>query len=211
MNLQNSDDKTTMIFEKSIELFLKNGYNNTTLRMIQKETGLHSGSIYYVINGKTGILSMITEGFFGDILCRSSRIAREQSDDRLLLLLPPAFILYAASQSNCLSRLLSEIFCIESQRELITNMAAEWGLRYNKELKEPESKIMLDFFYGGLGSLIENESEISFKIKTLVSFSNNIVKDVDSDLKKLILKTVFDERLPFFGNEISKLDDSGVE
>ena len=73
MAQKNNEDKLLTITSRSIELFLRNGYEETTMRMIQDATGLHSGSIYYVINGKEGILLMISEGFIGDIMCRSSR------------------------------------------------------------------------------------------------------------------------------------------
>ena len=67
MNQKNGEDKQVLITQRSLELFLRHGYEETTMRMIQDATGLHSGSIYYVINGKEGILLLISEGFVGDI------------------------------------------------------------------------------------------------------------------------------------------------
>ena len=93
MTQNNGEDRALTIVTRSLELFLRNGYEETTMRMIQDATGLHSGSIYYVINGKEGIILTISEGFIGDIMCRSSRIAREIGDPRMNLLLPPAFLL----------------------------------------------------------------------------------------------------------------------
>ncbi len=205
MNQKNGEDKQILITQKSLELFLKHGYEETTMRMIQDATGLHSGSIYYVINGKEGILLLISEGFIGDIMCRSSRLARELNDPRLNLLLPPAFILYASTESKCMSRLLGQMFRIDSVLWLISSMAGEWASRI-KSLPNVDLNSSLPFVYGGIGSMIGTGMELNKGIRTMLPFLSAIIGNVEQEIVELIEKSVRDEKLPFYDLDITLID-----
>lgn len=205
MNQKNGEDKQVLITQKSLELFLRHGYEETTMRMIQDATGLHSGSIYYVINGKEGILLLISEGFVGDIMCRSSRIARELNDPRLNVLLPPAFILYASTESKCISRLLGQMFRTDSVLWLISSMAGEWASRI-KSLPDVDLNSALPFVYGGIGSMIGTGMELNKGIRTMLPFLSAIIGNVEQEIVELIEKSVKDEKLPFYDLDITLID-----
>lgn len=205
VQMQQNDNLDT-IFGRSVDLFLRHGYEETTLRMIQKATGLHSGSIYYAVNGKEGILSYVTEAFFGDILCRSSRISRERGDRRLLALLPPAFLLHAASGSVRLSRLLSQIFRIGSQMGILTKMADDWMSRCGSA-SEGVSRIgLLAFFYGGIGALISSDAGYEEKLDSMLMFAPPIAGEAEPGLKQMIMECVSSENLPFIGRDVDRMD-----
>ena len=205
MNQKNDEDKQVLITQKSLELFLRHGYEETTMRMIQDATGLHSGSIYYVINGKEGILLLISEGFVGDIMCRSSRIARELNDPRLNVLLPPAFILYASTESKCISRLLGQMFRTDSVLWLISSMAGEWASRI-ESLPDVDLNSALPFVYGGIGSMIGTGMELNKGIRTMLPFLSAIIGNVEQEIVELIEKSVKDEKLPFYDLDITLID-----
>ena len=205
MNQKNGEDKQILITQKSLELFLKHGYEETTMRMIQDATGLHSGSIYYVINGKEGILLLISEGFVGDVMCRSSRIARELNDPRLNVLLPPAFILYASTESKCMSRLLGQMFRTDSVLWLISSMAGEWASRI-ESLPNVDLNSSLPFVYGGIGSMIGTGMELNKGIRTMLPFLSAIIGNVEQEIVELIEKSVKDEKLPFYDLDITLID-----
>ncbi len=205
MNQKNGEDKQVLITQRSLELFLRHGYEETTMRMIQDATGLHSGSIYYVINGKEGILLLISEGFVGDIMCRSSRIARELNDPRLNVLLPPAFILYASTESKCISRLLGQMFRTDSVLWLISSMAGEWASRI-KSLPDVDLNSALPFVYGGIGSMIGTGMELNKGIRTMLPFLSAIIGNVEQEIVELIEKSVKDEKLPFYDLDITLID-----
>ena len=205
MNQKNGEDKQVLITQKSLELFLSHGYEETTMRMIQDATGLHSGSIYYVINGKEGILLLISEGFVGDIMCRSSRIARELNDPRLNVLLPPAFILYASTESKCISRLLGQMFRTDSVLWLISSMAGEWASRI-ESLPDVDLNSALPFVYGGIGSMIGTGMELNKGIRTMLPFLSAIIGNVEQEIVELIEKSVKDEKLPFYDLDITLID-----
>lgn len=205
MNQKNGEDKHVLITQRSLELFLRHGYEETTMRMIQDATGLHSGSIYYVINGKEGILLLISEGFVGDIMCRSSRIARELNDPRLNVLLPPAFILYASTESKCISRLLGQMFRTDSVLWLISSMAGEWASRI-ESLPDVDLNSALPFVYGGIGSMIGTGIELNKGIRTMLPFLSAIIGNVEQEIVDLIEKSVKDEKLPFYDLDITLID-----
>lgn len=205
MNQKNDEDKQVLITQKSLELFLRHGYEETTMRMIQDATGLHSGSIYYVINGKEGILLLISEGFVGDVMCRSSRIARELNDPRLNVLLPPAFILYASTESKCISRLLGQMFRTDSVLWLISSMAGEWASRI-ESLPDVDLNSALPFVYGGIGSMIGTGMELNKGIRTMLPFLSAIIGNVEQEIVELIEKSVKDEKLPFYDLDITLID-----
>ena len=205
MNQKNDEDKQVLITQRSLELFLRHGYEETTMRMIQDATGLHSGSIYYVINGKEGILLLISEGFVGDVMCRSSRIARELNDPRLNVLLPPAFILYASTESKCMSRLLGQMFRTDSVLWLISSMAGEWASRI-KSLPNVDLNSSLPFVYGGIGSMIGTGMELNKGIRTMLPFLSAIIGNVEQEIVELIEKSVKDEKLPFYDLDITLID-----
>lgn len=205
MNQKNGEDKQVLITQRSLELFLRHGYEETTMRMIQDATGLHSGSIYYVINGKEGILLLISEGFVGDIMCRSSRIARELNDPRLNVLLPPAFILYASTESKCISRLLGQMFRTDSVLWLISSMAGEWASRI-ESLPDVDLNSALPFVYGGIGSMIGTGMELNKGIRTMLPFLSAIIGNVEQEIVDLIEKSVKDEKLPFYDLDITLID-----
>ena len=205
MTQTNGEDRALTIVTRSFELFLRNGYEETTMRMIQDATGLHSGSIYYVINGKEGIILTISEGFIGDIMCRSSRIARKIGDPRMNLLLPPAFLLYASSVSECLSRLLRQMFRIDSVMELTTSMAKEWASRLDiREGCDLDGAV--SFIYGGIGSLIRTGTGLRSGISTMLPFLSVLMGETGSDILDIVERTVTEEDLPFYDMYITEID-----
>ena len=205
MAQKNNEDKLLTITSRSIELFLRNGYEETTMRMIQDATGLHSGSIYYVINGKEGILLMISEGFIGDIMCRSSRIARELGDPRLNVLLPPAFLLHATSSSKCMSRLLGQMFRTDSVMMLISTMAKEWSSRVDMP-DDIDIDSALSFIYGGLGSMIRTDKGLREGMGVMTSFLSLLIGKVGTDMLDTIEEVVRREELPFYDMYITEID-----
>lgn len=205
MTQKNSEDKLLTITSRSIELFLSKGYEETTMRMIQDATGLHSGSIYYVINGKEGILLMISEGFIGDIMCRSSRIARELGDPRLNILLPPAFLLYSSACSKCMSRLIGQMFRTDCVMDLITSMATEWGSRLEMH-NDSDMSPFLSFIYGGLGSLMRMRMGLRDGMESLLPFVSLLTGRINNDMLDTIEEVVKRENLPFYDMYITEID-----
>lgn len=55
----NKSDKRDKIIKVSLQLFAKNGYDSTTIRMIAKEAGISLGLLYNYFDGKNEVLKVI--------------------------------------------------------------------------------------------------------------------------------------------------------
>ncbi|MBQ2762682.1 MAG: hypothetical protein IJF47_03095, partial [Candidatus Methanomethylophilaceae archaeon] len=134
-----------------------------------------------------------------------SRIARELNDPRLNVLLPPAFILYASTESKCMSRLLGQMFRTDSVLWLISSMAGEWASRI-ESLPNVDLNSSLPFVYGGIGSMIGTGMELNKGIRTMLPFLSAIIGNVEQEIVELIEKSVKDEKLPFYDLDITLID-----
>lgn len=56
-----SQKKKETIFQAAMELFKEYGYDNVTMKMIAKASGMSEGSIYHFFGEKAGILPMLTQ------------------------------------------------------------------------------------------------------------------------------------------------------
>lgn len=205
METDRGEDKLVKIVWASEELFLRNGYDRTTMRMIQSSTGLHSGSIYYIVEGKDGILRMEAEAFIGDILCRSSKISRETGDPRMQILLPPAFLLHSASVSGRLSALLGHMFANGSVLRVFSSMAAEWGTRAVKMERE-EMENLFGFLYGGIGGMIRMDADYESAMCTVLRFMGTLTDTEEPGLPDRIREIVSREGLRFHDTPIEDID-----
>jgi AcrR family transcriptional regulator len=61
-------EKKENILRHSLNLFAKNGYEATTIRMIAKESGISLGLLYNYFDGKPDVLKTIYEGELGRIM-----------------------------------------------------------------------------------------------------------------------------------------------
>ncbi len=143
------------IFDVSINLFLTNGFEKTTVRMILDNCGMNSGSLYYLFSNKEEILKSVIEAFYGDILCKSGKLSRQYNDKDLMVILPTAFMLYASSISNNLARLLYQAHCSWPIMTKILDMTVYWTKRDNIT-QEGEYSLRSDllFLMGGVGNMI---------------------------------------------------------
>ncbi len=144
-------DNYVEIVKASLGLFLRNGYNATTIRMISKATGLHIGSIYYAFESKDGILARIMEAFVGDTLTKVSMSVRATGISPDIAILPSAIMLEGCSRSRLLARLLAEALRIPSVLALAASMSVEWGIRYLPDA--PWTPGMASFLLSGVASL----------------------------------------------------------
>ncbi|MGN1044584.1 MAG: TetR/AcrR family transcriptional regulator [Candidatus Methanomethylophilaceae archaeon] len=199
------EDKLVRVVWCSVELFLRNGYDRTTMRMIQSRTGLHSGSIYYMVEGKEGILRMEAEAFIGDIMCRSSRIARETGDPRMQILLPPAFLLYSASESARLSALLGHMFANGTVLKVFSSMAAEWGTRAI-DMGREEMEDLFGFLYGGIGGMIRIGADYDDSMRMVLRFMGTLTDTEETGLSDMIREHVVLEGLEFHDTRIEDID-----
>lgn len=108
-----SQQKKRLVFQAAMELFREYGYQQVTMKMIAKESGISEGSIYHFFGEKAGILSMlITE--IQDIISHHIALTEENLCDPGKALFN---YLYAqAEEYEKLGRDLAAIFCMNSKK-----------------------------------------------------------------------------------------------
>lgn len=108
-----SRQKKRAVFHSAMELFREYGYQQVTMKMIAKESGVSEGSIYHFFGEKAGILSMlITE--IQEVICHHIAMTDENLRDPGSALLN---YLYAQAQEyEKLGRELAGIFCMNPQK-----------------------------------------------------------------------------------------------
>lgn len=148
------------VLSVSADLFLENGYDKTTIRMITDMLNIHIGSLYYLYPNKEEILKTMIYAFYGDILCNSSRITRESGKDIMMMLLPPAFLLYSASRSKRLARLLYQSLSSRSLMVEVLDQTYRWFSRFDIGSNDTQGFFVdYQFLFGGLGNMIGEISE----------------------------------------------------
>lgn len=64
----NKSDKRDKIIKVSLQLFAKNGYDSTTIRMIAKDAGISLGLLYNYFSGKNEVLKVIYDKSVVDVM-----------------------------------------------------------------------------------------------------------------------------------------------
>ena len=105
--------KKRIVFQAAMGLFREYGYQQVTMKMIAKESGISEGSIYHFFGEKAGILTMlITE--IQDMISHHIALTDENLRDPGKALLN---YLYAqAEEYEKLGRELAAVYCMNAQK-----------------------------------------------------------------------------------------------
>lgn len=207
------------VLEVSVDLFLRNGFDKTTIRMILDGCNIHSGSLYYLYSNKEEILKGMIEAFYGDIMCRSGKHSRQNESTDMVLILPAAFMLHSASRSRNLARLLYQAHCSWPIMDKIVEMAVYWTDRDNiTKSKENSLRSDFQFLTGGVGNMIgecyhsEERSNHRAMIERFSKAAFELTgmerpEDWNAFLNK-ICEIVESEGLEFIGRDIDSMDET---
>lgn len=83
--VQKADKTKQKILEVSLDLFLKHGYEKTTMRSIAKELGLAPGAAYYHFEAKEHIIQAFYEKSFEEHLPEVERVLAKERDLKKLI------------------------------------------------------------------------------------------------------------------------------
>lgn len=120
--MKTRSDKRDQIVKVSLQLFSKNGYDSTTIRMIAREAGISLGLLYNYFNGKTEVLRVIYDKSVTDMM-RSFRIPAgfDRPDDKFRYMMDQIFkglrknllfyrLLYSIRTQPSVQKLLADQF-----------------------------------------------------------------------------------------------------
>lgn len=210
------DKKCETSFEKVIDiafdLFLENGYDDTTIRMIIDEAGMHIGSLYYIFPNKESILKALMITIY-DMIHRKSQTL--QADNNLVALLyPTASILYMTDRSDKISRLFYKAYSTWSVFDELLKFSRSWALKYDFSpgVDNREYNARLLFILGGLGNMVgelyhtNRRTDYREKLDQFIDISCSIfgveIPENIQETKDLLYSIVETEKITILGKEI---------
>jgi len=86
-----SEEETKELHRKILTaataMFIQNGYERTKITDIAKLSGVPKSKILYVMNSKEEILCLLVRKFLDGVTSKSDRVAKELTDDKVLILI----------------------------------------------------------------------------------------------------------------------------
>ena len=128
------------ILEISRDLFIEQGYKQTTTRQIIQKADILNGSLYHFFENKEDIFKHIIVDVNEEVIELSKSFAEQYSDSVLILAFPMALQLYVVERHSKLAEIFHEAYSAWPILELFTKNCAE-RLRelyqdYNPDLTE---------------------------------------------------------------------------
>lgn len=113
------------ILEISRDLFIEQGYKQTTTRQIIQKADVLNGSLYHFFENKEDIFKHIIVDVNEEVVELSKKFAAQYSDSLLLLAFPMALQLYVVERHPKLAEIFHEAYSAWPIMELFTNNCAE--------------------------------------------------------------------------------------
>ncbi len=202
------------IIRESIELFLEQGYDQTTMRQILHKTGILNGSLYNIFKGKDEIYSAVLKDAFIQAMDEAKKILKNDSDVVDRLIFPFILEIYSASESKKIASLLSVGF----QKPLVRKDMIDYSVRnlmtlsvVSDHFTESEVRFRTEIGMGALGSVINmygsEGTDISLQevvdivIESLLALFDCRIDDL-SERNSNILKLIRDNDIVICGVRI---------
>jgi DNA-binding transcriptional regulator YbjK len=186
------------ILNVSSDLFLKQGYKNTTTRQIIAEAGIQNGSLYHFFKNKEGIFAHLASNLFDEGAQMAEKLAKNNISPALKYAITLTMELYAVEKDDRLAELFYEMYKSWTVFEMLARKGSERNKSlfkiYNPELTDSDYYkktiaikgciygFLAERFYGG---------NISFQDKTvtLLEMSLSLFNVPMSEIKNAIQKS----------------------
>ena len=129
--------KRAEILSASLSLFLENGYEKTSVRMISREVGCEVGLVYYYFKTKEELFEQALSSYFSqaeeeiDALCRQTEFSIEKNIEK--------FTVYIEAKADTYRKAFSESVHL-SVRTMICEKIASLSEKYFLYILEKEGK-----------------------------------------------------------------------
>ena len=138
----------TRIIKSARKLFLRNGFDSTTIRQIVKQAGVTTGSIYHFFKNKEEILGIIVGEAFDHSTNQADDIAGDSADAVYRFTLEIGLQFKMVARSRPVAELYRATYRSHRMASLITRKAGERNQRLFGALNPDWSRE--DFFYRSL-------------------------------------------------------------
>lgn len=213
LDKSNELDTRGRILKSAVSLFLKQGYEKTTIRQITSRAEVTTGSLYHFFSNKEEIIVTISGEIFESLVRKASDIADENGNPALGLSLEVALNFKLLEKYPTIIDVWHTVYSSEKGTALIldkaTCAAIKWFAQYHRDYSCQDYYLQAIAMRGislsfmgeeRFGVKIEPEERLCFIVKTamkifnipdddiegLVDKTNEIVADMDVSLEDFI-------------------------
>lgn len=199
------------VLHTAAKLFIAQGYEKTSLRVLAKESGINYGSIMNAFENKENILCELVEFVIEGQFEITSEILKDITDDKILLYSVEAVLqLYIAESSEHMREMYNVSYSLPRTSEIIYKAITKKFQNFFGEYLEGYS--VVDFYYlelavaGIMRNYMSRPCDMFFTIdmkiknfleKALLLFkiSDEKIKEVISFIKTLDFKSISDDAI----------------
>lgn len=127
---QQRDDITSKVLKVSLELFLTNGYRDTTIRQISEGANAKAGSIYNVFHDKEDIVKELVVYFYDIIVSKGQDLMHDMGDLMSSVAFPIAVELSMAHSNRNLAEIMSIAFSSSKVMDRLVGIQEEKTREY---------------------------------------------------------------------------------
>lgn len=107
------------IIDITLELFMAQGYKDTTIRQISEKAGINIGTLYHFFRDKEDILLHITQKTYGELLDFADELTENEKDSALQYTLTRALELKAVEKYDRIAELYLESYSSWRIRQMV--------------------------------------------------------------------------------------------
>lgn len=199
------------VLHTAAKLFIAQGYEKTSLRVLAKESGINYGSIMNAFENKENILCELVEFVIEGQFEITSEILKDITDDKILLYSVEAVLqLYIAESSEHMREMYNVSYSLPRTSEIIYKAITKKFQNFFGEYLKDYS--LVDFYYlelavaGIMRNYMSRPCDMFFTIdmkiknfleKALLLFkiSDEKIKEVISFIKTLDFKSISDDAI----------------
>lgn len=116
------NDVQKKVLREASKLFLTIGYEKTSIRMLEKNTGVNYGSIMYAFESKENLVSSLVEYVLEAQFDEASRLIKGKTDDKLLLYVTETVLqLYLAETNEHMREMYNVSYSLPASTKKVHN------------------------------------------------------------------------------------------
>ncbi len=210
------NDVQKKVLREASKLFLTIGYEKTSIRMLEKNTGVNYGSIMYAFDSKENLVSSLVEIVLEAQFEFAKKIVKNKADDKILIYVTETVLqLHLAETSEHMREMYNVSYSLpESTKKVHNTITSKLEDIFKEQLSNCTTK---DFYFLELGasgimrSYMNRSCDMFFTIDTKVEKFIEVLLSIYrvsnekiEEAKKFVKQFDFKELVPKFVNELNK-------
>lgn len=140
------NDVQKKVLREASKLFLTIGYEKTSIRMLEKNTGVNYGSIMYAFDSKENLVSSLVDIVLESQFEFANKLIKDQTNDLILLYITETVLqLYLAEANEHMREMYNVSYSLPASTKKVHNtITAKLEYIFKEQLPNYETK---DFYY----------------------------------------------------------------